>query len=95
MLSGSGSARTSSVSDLRYFLVVYDPRGEDLVDLKEFRDQEEAGAAYFAAEKAHDGDGIQVLLFDADSIESIKRTHPHYFSDSNGDTLEFAASTPA
>ena len=79
---GRGSGTTSGTSrgnDLKYFLLVYELSAGDLLAVTEFDSQAEAEAAYVAAEREHPASDIQVLLFAADSIDTVKQTHPHYF----------------
>jgi hypothetical protein len=69
------------VNDLRYFLVAYDPVEEVTLAMDEFWSEEEAESAYLDAERLYrDHPNAQVLLFSAESLESLAKTHPHYFS---------------
>jgi hypothetical protein len=75
-----------------YFLIVFDPQGEELLRLTEFTDAAAAAVARRATEDEFQNTAIQVVMFAARSLDSIKRTHPHYFGQqSAGDSLEFAA----
>ena len=70
------------MNDLRYFLVAYDPVEEVTLRLDEFRSEGEAESSYVDAEREYrDHPSAQVLLFSAESLESLAKTHPHYFSD--------------
>lgn len=83
------------MSDIRYFLLGYDPAAGDLMFCQEFAEQDEAVAAYADAEKHHRGDLVRVLLFSADSLDAVKRTHPHYFEEAqDGNTAPFPAAVP-
>lgn len=95
--SGSASDTTSEreTADLVYFLVVYDTGTEDIISLREFGRAPDAEAEYFAAEREHRNDQVQVVLFGADSIDSVRATHPHYFREGGGDTIEFLAPNSA
>jgi hypothetical protein len=86
MLSQTFARRSSHISnadrqanDLRHFLIVYDARAQKLIDCVDFDQLNTAERAYAEAEEDHRGTDVQVVLFSADSIETIKRTHPHYF----------------
>ena len=65
-----------------HFLLVYDLRSRALRSAQEFTSADEAAAAYGRAERAHVGDqGIEIVLVGADSLDTIRQTHGHYFSD--------------
>jgi len=65
---------------LRHFLLVYDLKAQRLVSQRDFEDGVEAAAAYAALEREYQGrDDFEVVLVGADSIETIRRTHAHYF----------------
>lgn len=65
-----------------HFLLVYDHRLQRLVaSPREFRNGPEAAVAYAALEAEHRNDrDLEIVLVGADSIETIRRTHGHYFS---------------
>lgn len=78
---------------LMHYLLVYDLVAQRLVRQKEFSDGDEAAMEYATLEREYkDRDDLEIVLVGADSIETIKRTHAHYF-----DALEtvspFLAST--
>lgn len=65
---------------LQHFLLVYDLTVHRLIEQQEFDDGDEAAAAYSALEGEYKGrDDLEIVLVGADSIETIKRTHAHYF----------------
>jgi vacuolar-type H+-ATPase subunit F/Vma7 len=65
---------------LQHFLLVYDLGAQRLIEQQEFGDGDEASAAYAALERRYkDRDDLEIVLVGADSIETIKRTHAHYF----------------
>lgn len=65
---------------LRHFLLVYDLGAQRLIEQQEFDDGDRAAAAYAACESQYkDRDDLEIVLVGADSIETIKRTHAHYF----------------
>ena len=64
-----------------HFLLMFDHRLQHLVDLpQQFSDGEAATAAYARLEAAHRYDReLEIVLVGADSIETVMRTHGHYF----------------
>lgn len=71
---------------LCHFLLVYDYDRQELVEQREFHDAEEASLAYADTERRYrDGnlpvgsETVEIVLVGADSIETIMRTHGHYF----------------
>ncbi len=68
---------------LLHFLLVYDLNRRELLEQEPYDDAEEAAAAYADAEAKYRGrDDLEVVLVGADSIETIRRTHAHYFDKS-------------
>ena len=68
---------------MQHFLLIYNHADSKLVTQTEFDDgsADEATAAYRDAEAAHATDtNIEIVLIGADSIDTIHRTHGHYFS---------------
>jgi hypothetical protein len=67
-----------------HFLLVYDVRQQRLIRRDDFADAAEAAAAYAALEAAHRMDrDFEIVLVGADSIETIMRTHGHYFAETD------------
>lgn len=67
---------------LIHFLLVYDHAAGSLLSRREFRDADEAAAAYADMEQLHCGDRhLEIVLVGADSIETIMQTHGNYFQD--------------
>ncbi|HMJ72351.1 MAG TPA: hypothetical protein VK471_03185 [Solirubrobacterales bacterium] len=65
---------------LQHFLLVYDLVAQRLIKQQEFDEGDEAAAAYAALEREYKGrEDLEIVLVGADSIETIKRTHAHYF----------------
>jgi hypothetical protein len=63
-----------------HFLVLHEP-GLGRLDILEFDDEEAATAAYGALELEHLGHrDLEIALLGADSLDTIRRTHGHYFS---------------
>ena len=79
---------------LTHFLLIYDLREQRLVEVREFTDAIEATDAYGQAELEHLGDqGWEIVLVGADSLDTIRKTHGHYFTKAGAVTLpELAAS---
>jgi len=67
-----------------HFLLVYDHKQEKLLEERVFTDAQEAADAYSAAEakvdNRHRGE-LEIVLVGSDSIETVHRTHGHYFRD--------------
>ena len=66
---------------MKSFLVVYDRRSGDL-EIREYADdaEEQALRDRFERELAERGrSDVEVVLFYSDSIETLKKTHSHYF----------------
>jgi chromosome segregation and condensation protein ScpB len=64
----------------QHFLLVYDLARQELVRQLEFHDGDEAAAAYRELEGEYRGrSDLEIVLVGADSIETIKQTHAHYF----------------
>lgn len=64
-----------------HFLLVYSHREHKLVSQDEFKDSVKAVAAYGVAERANrDNDDYEIVLVGSDSIETIMKTHGHYFA---------------
>jgi hypothetical protein len=67
---------------MQHFLLIYDHERQELSTTRQFSDDEcdEATSAYQAAEAEHrDDPNVEIVLIGADSIETIHRTHGHYF----------------
>lgn len=66
---------------LQHFLLVYDLTGQALLESATYDDADEAAAAYSEAEaKYRDRSDLEVVLVGADSLDTIKQTHAHYFA---------------
>ena len=74
----------------QHFLLVYDLTQHRLVRQETFDDGDAAGAAYAELEAEYrDRRDLEIVLVGADSIETIKRTHAHYFDEAS-DSLYLA-----
>jgi len=73
-------ASTSTV----HFLLVYSFDQEKLVEQEEFTDSDAATKAYGEAEARYrHHDRYEIVLVGADSIETVMKTHGHYFASSD------------
>lgn len=69
---------------LIYFLIAYNASLDRLVSCEEYLYADSAMRDFAALEGEHRADSdIQVVLLTADSLETLRSTHPHYFADSN------------
>jgi hypothetical protein len=77
------------------FLLVYNAATQTLLEANDLgQDTERAVAAYAECEERHRGSSdIQVVLIGSDSIETIEKTHGHYFGTT--DPAEFFETTVA
>lgn len=67
---------------MQHFLLIYDHRRQELRDSRRFDDREADAAtvAYQDAEAQYRGQTeVEIVLIGADSIETVHRTHGHYF----------------
>ncbi len=69
---------------LHHFLLVFNLRERHLVEVKNFyEDADRATECYSERELEYrnrpDAQDFEIVLIGADSIETIKRTHSHYF----------------
>jgi hypothetical protein len=73
----------------RYFLITYDLRARE-VNVDDFASDFTSAAGMYSLleERYEEDDGIEVVLVGADSIETIHKTHSHYFAKSANDLLE-------
>jgi hypothetical protein len=72
----------------QYFLLVYDVDSRALQHEEFGGDHTRAAERYSELEEAHrDSDGIEVVLVGADSFDTIKRTHSHYFIERDEDVF--------
>lgn len=65
----------------QYFLVIYDLEKQE-VDVHEYASDFEEAAAHYAMYERRFAEQplMEVVLLGADSIETIKKTHSHYFA---------------
>jgi hypothetical protein len=68
---------------LLHFLLIYDHNQHKLIDIQRFGEEgDRATEAYSECEeKYRDREDIEIVLVGADSLETIQRTHSHYFRD--------------
>jgi hypothetical protein len=81
----------------QYFLLIYDLDSRALQHEEFGRDYIAAAQRYSETEEAHrDSEAIEVVLVGADSFDTIKRTHSHYFQERDEDLFrEFLEGTPS
>ncbi len=78
---------------LVHFLLVYNGPTRTLTRCERFEDPDRGLAAYAQAEDEYRGrQDIEVVLLGSDSIETLKRTHGHYFEASTEPDLPVLAS---
>jgi len=66
---------------LTHFLIVFDRTTSQLVSKTPYSEEEDAMAEFSKAERANYGnEDIEIVLLSADSIETLEKTHEHYFS---------------
>lgn len=77
-----------------HFLLAYSHKEQRLTMQEEFSDSRRATKAYAEAEAKHESDSdYEIVLIGSDSIQTIMKTHGHYFSNERDDILtqlEFA-----
>jgi len=78
------------------FLLIYDHEQQHLVETLNLGNRaEEAARTYAEYERRYRGQkSIEIVLVGADSLETIKRTHAHYFSDSAADPFATLVAGP-
>lgn len=70
-----------------HFLIVYNHEQQRLVSVQNFPDAKAAVTAYEAAEEQHRHEHrLEIVLVGADSLDTIKVTHGHYFRDAASPT---------
>lgn len=63
-----------------HFLLVYDHKQQRLVSRRQFTNGTTAASAYAAFEAEHRDDAnLEIVLVSADSLQTIRKTHGHYF----------------
>ena len=63
---------------MRYFVLTYDSRASGEPEIAAFDDENSAFAAVKKATIAKN-DGEEVVLFRADSVDTLRKTHSRYF----------------
>jgi hypothetical protein len=78
------------VGSATQFLIIFDTQEGKIIEQKLFVDPDEAMSIFGETERLHEREGnLQVLLFTADSLDTVKSTHPHYFSEPGPHTDPF------
>lgn len=71
-----------------HFLLVYSHQDQRLLRQDEFKESSRATKAYVAAENEFVGQSeYEIVLIGSDSIETIMKTHGHYFSTERDDVF--------
>lgn len=67
---------------LHHFLLIYDLNAGRLVEQRDLGEDGEVAAAEYSRREAQyrDREGFEIVLVGADSIETIRQTHAHYFN---------------
>ena len=75
---------------LIHYLLIYDHEQQKLLETLDLGgDGPNAAQKYAEVERSYqDRKGIEIVLVGADSLDTIRRTHVHYFSESVGDPFE-------
>lgn len=69
---------------LIHFLITYDAAKGRLESYEEYVHADTAMRDFAALEAEHrDAQDLQVVLLTADSLETLKSTHPHYFAETD------------
>jgi hypothetical protein len=69
--------------------VIFDAKHGTLVSERRIVDPDQAMNAFAEAEREHSAKPhLQVVMFSADSIETVHGTHPHYFKGSAGPSTD-------
>lgn len=76
---------------LRHFLLIYDLDQGHLVLAKDLGTDGDAAAREYSECEAEyrDREGFEIVLVGADSIETIKKTHSHYFESGDEQSTKF------
>lgn len=70
---------------IRHYLLIYRPSDHSRLQTLEFEDIDEAQTRFAEIERELQGEqDVDVVMFTARSLESVRRTHPHYFGDGEG-----------
>lgn len=67
---------------VRHFLLVYDLNAGRLIEENDLGEDGAVAAAEFSRREAQyrGRDGFEIVLVGADSIETVRKTHAHYFA---------------
>jgi hypothetical protein len=66
---------------LRHFLLIYNHDDQELIEAKDLGTSGDDAAQTYSEyeEKYRDHHGIEIVLVGADSLDTIRTTHSHYF----------------
>jgi len=75
---------------LHHFLLIYNHDEQRLVEARDLgnRGQEAAQTYADCEQRLRDKTGIEIVLVGADSLDTIRQTHGHYFNESAADPFE-------
>lgn len=79
------------MDEIVHFLLIFDRGKSQLLSAEPFHDPELAAERYADAEQHFAHENVEVVLVGADSIETLKQTHGHYFGEHQEDPSEFLA----
>jgi hypothetical protein len=69
-----------------FLLILFAIGAGRAADITAFRESDVAAKAFSEAERQHrDRPDLKVVLLAAESVDSIKKTHPHYFNETSDD----------
>jgi hypothetical protein len=70
---------------LRHFLLIYDVSSQQLIEALDLGARGRVAAETYSEyeQKYRDREGIEIVLIGADSLETIRRTHAHYFGEAD------------
>jgi hypothetical protein len=74
---------------LHHFLLIYDLRAGQLVEQLDLGEDGDAAAAEYSRREAEyrHREGFEIVLVGADSIDTIRETHSHYFNGTDEDAF--------
>ena len=73
-----------------HFLILYDTKRQELIEALPLGTNATAAAVVYAEkEREHRDHDIEIVLIGADSLDTIKQTHPHYFDADTAGVRDF------
>lgn len=79
-----------------HFLLVYSYGKQELIEQREFTDSKKATDAYAETERRYrrESANFEIVLIGADSLDTIMKTHGHYFRTSSDSLFSEFLSEP-